>query len=264
MSTKDLKLSTQRSLKELASVKQVAINPLIEQQKVYKEPIFPDSDFIFTPLQEDVEKAMPLFVPSARHEIKYLQGVYHPHEAPIHKSPEIAFIGRSNVGKSSLIKELLRGVKDLRVRTSKTPGHTKLVILFQVGKAFMLVDMPGYGFRQPENFEHSAEGYLQNRKNLRMVFLLVDAYVGLNPADNIALDMLDEFGVPFTFVLTKADKAGKRALYRTLVDLKETMGNRSMACLPQPFLVSSVRSTGIPFLKAFIAHITGNLEPRKR
>ncbi|PIK45373.1 GTP-binding protein 8 [Apostichopus japonicus] len=165
----------------------------------------------------------------------------------------IAFLGRSNVGKSSLIKELLNAAPKVQVRTSKTPGHTKLVNFFEVGNAFMLVDMPGYGYRQPENFERSAEGYLNNSKRLSMTFLLVDSSVGLQPADYIAIDMLNEFGLPFTFILTKYDKAGKRALYSTLLDLRETMDKKAPTCFPQPFLVSLAFS--------FCSHITCGKEP---
>lgn len=218
---------------------------------------------MFIPSEEDVRKAQKLFVPTKTHVIRYCKGVYQPSDVPSHNKPEIAFLGRSNVGKSSLIRELLIAAPKVHVRTSKTPGHTKLVNFFEVGDAFMLVDMPGYGHRQPVNFELTAEGYLKRNKKLLMTFLLVDSKVGIQPADHIAIDMFFQFGLPFTFVLTKADKAGKRALYSTLVSLKEVMTTTaSSACFPQPFLVSSVKSTGIPLLKTFIAYIAGSLEAR--
>ncbi|XP_071847043.1 GTP-binding protein 8-like isoform X2 [Apostichopus japonicus] len=180
----------------------VILNPLVEQQKPFKEPLFPESNLVFTPSEKDVDKAQQLFVPDKNHIIKYCKGVYDPSQVPSHRKTEIAFLGRSNVGKSSLIKELLNAAPKVQVRTSKTPGHTKLVNFFEVGNAFMLVDMPGYGYRQPENFERSAEGYLNNSKRLSMTFLLVDSSVGLQPADYIAIDMLNEFGLPFTVSLS--------------------------------------------------------------
>src|SRR5687768_9079524 len=124
--------------------------------------------------------------------------------------PEIAFAGRSNVGKSSLINALT-GRKAL-ARISRTPGRTQQLNFFDIGGRFMVVDMPGYGYakvsrKQKELWDYLIGGYLRDRPTLRCVFVLVDARHGLKDSDHDLLSMLDEAGVPSRIVLTKADKA---------------------------------------------------------
>ncbi|XP_038056508.1 GTP-binding protein 8-like [Patiria miniata] len=238
---------------------QAATNPLLKLQSFVAQPILQDREMIFTPSEADIARASELFVPSAGHRIEFVKGAYYPEEAPVYKLPEIAFIGRSNVGKSSLIKALFSEVEGLKVRTSNTPGHTKLLLFFQVGRAFSLVDMPGYGYRQPANFITSAEGFLKTRKNLRNTFLLIDSSVGLQKWDYVAIEMLEEFSIPYLVVLTKSDKASKRQLIESIMTMSKVIREHTQGCLPQPFLVSSKSGEGLPFLKGFIAYTTGNL-----
>ncbi|KAI4806001.1 hypothetical protein KUCAC02_010593 [Chaenocephalus aceratus] len=111
--------------------------------------------------------------------------------------PEVCFIGRSNVGKSSLIRALFSLTPEVEVRVSKTPGHTKKMNFFQVGRAFTIVDMPGYGHRSPKDFVDMVEPYLFTRENLVRTFLLVDGSVGLQPPDLIAMEMCEEIRRPY-------------------------------------------------------------------
>ncbi|XP_065429757.1 GTP-binding protein 8 isoform X2 [Chrysemys picta bellii] len=176
----------------------------------------------------------------------------------IHRA-EVCFVGRSNVGKSSLIKALFSLAPDVEVRVSKTPGHTKKMNFFKVGKYFTLVDMPGYGYRAPQDFADMVEAYLQERQNLKRTFLLVDSLVGFQKADHIAIEMLEEFGIPYVFVLTKIDKAPKGLLIKNVLEIQDFAEKHTQGCFPQLFPVSSIEYSGIHLLRCFIAHVTGNL-----
>nr|XP_033797899.1 GTP-binding protein 8 isoform X2 [Geotrypetes seraphini] len=171
----------------------------------------------------------------------------------------VCFIGRSNVGKSSLIKALFSMVPDIGVRVSKTPGHTKKINFFKVGKSFTLVDMPGYGYRAPKDFVEMVEAYLETRENLRKTFLLLDGAVGVQKADMIAVEMCEEFGIPYTFVVTKIDRVQKGELLKQLLQIQKFVKKKTQGCFPQLFLVSSLHFSGIHLLRCFIAHVTGNL-----
>ncbi|KAG9331105.1 hypothetical protein JZ751_020250 [Albula glossodonta] len=164
----------------------------------------------------------------------------------------------SNVGKSSLIRALFSLVPDIEVRVSKTPGHTKKLNFFRVGRAFTVVDMPGYGYRAPRDFVEIVESYLET--SLVRTFLLVDGVVGLQKADRVAVEMCEEFGLPYVIVLTKIDKGRQGALLRNLIQLQEIIQKHTGACYPQPFLVSSTSFSGVYLLRSFIAHVTGNLD----
>lgn len=151
---------------------------------------------LFHPSVEDMVKAEKLFC-STSHRIDYHVSAERMEHAPALKQPEVCFIGRSNVGKSSLIKTLFSLTPEVQVRVSKTPGHTKKMNFFRVGRAFTLVDMPGYGHRAPRDFVDMVEPYLHSRKNLVRTFLLVDGSVGLQGADMVALEMCEEIRRPW-------------------------------------------------------------------
>ncbi|NWJ10000.1 GTPB8 protein, partial [Crypturellus undulatus] len=180
--------------------------------------------------------------------------------APPPALPEVCFVGRSNVGKSSLIRALFALSPDgVEVRVSKTPGHTKKMNFFNVGKYFTLVDMPGYGYRAPQDFVEMVEAYLQERPNLKRTFLLVDGVVGLQKTDHIGIEMLEEFGIPYVLVLTKIDRASKGVLLKNVLEIQEFVKEKTQGCFPQLFLVSSLKYSGVHLLRCFIAHVTGNL-----
>lgn len=204
----------------------------------------------------DAEK---LFYSSPSHNIAYFTSAERMDHAPALKAPEVCIIGRSNVGKSSLIKSLFSLTPEVEVRVSKTPGHTKKMNFFRVGKAFTIVDMPGYGHRAPKDFVDMVEPYLYTRKNLVRTFLLVDGSVGLQKADLIALEMCEEIRCPYVMVVTKIDKCGHGILLTNILSLQRVIQTQTTSCFPQPFLVSSLQFLGIYLLRCFIAHVTGSI-----
>ncbi|XP_037832233.1 GTP-binding protein 8 [Kryptolebias marmoratus] len=213
---------------------------------------------LFHPSVEDMVTAEKLFCSSPSHRIDYYVSAERLDHAPVLKPPEVCFIGRSNVGKSSLIKALFSLTPEVEVRVSKTPGHTKKMNFFRVGKAFTIVDMPGYGHRAPRDFVDMVEPYLYTRKNLVRTFLLVDGSVGLQHADMIALEMCEETRRPYVIVVTKIDKCGTGVLLTNLLNLQDVLKSQTTSCFPQPFLISSLSYWGIYLLRCFITHVTGS------
>lgn len=244
--------------------KKEANNPLFAANKYVQHPIFEDKDMIFRPMETEVQEAGMLFENGRTHKVQFAKAAYYPEQAPDYNLPEIAMIGRSNVGKSSLIKALFSNVPGLTVRTSKTPGHTKLLLFYQAGSAFSLVDLPGYGFRQPENFAVTAEGYLRTRKNLQMPFLLIDIHDGFQPMDFTAIKMLEDFSRPYSLIITKVDKVSPRKLVTSLLAIRDILQTKTTTCLPQPFLVSATKMKGISFLRSYITHLTGSVRVSNR
>jgi GTP-binding protein len=169
---------------------------------------------------------------------------------------EVAFAGRSNVGKSSLINALT-GRRDV-ARVSNTPGRTRELNFFTLGDGSLaLVDMPGYGYARAEKrlvrqWQGLARDYLRGRTSLRRVFVLIDARHGIKPADEAIFDLLDEAAVNYQPVLTKIDKLKPDALEQVMADTAERLRRRP-AAHPQVLATSSVKSTGLPELRATIA-----------
>lgn len=135
---------------------------------------------------------------------------------------EVAFAGRSNVGKSSLINALFNR-KDV-AKTSATPGRTQQLNYFCVQKKLYLVDLPGYGYAKAppsevNRWQDVLKTYLRGRANLRRVFLLVDSRVGLKKADEDIFKLLDEAAVPYQIVLTKTDKVSDAAVEKLKNDI---------------------------------------------
>ncbi|XP_040913935.1 GTP-binding protein 8 [Toxotes jaculatrix] len=214
---------------------------------------------LFHPSVDDMIKAEKLFSSSPSHKIDYYISAERMDHVPALQQPEVCFIGRSNVGKSSLIKALFSLTPEVEVRVSKTPGHTKKMNFFRVGKAFTLVDMPGYGHKAPKDFVEMVEPYLYTRKNLVRTFLLVDGSVGLQKADLIALEMCEDIRRPYVMVVTKIDKCGPGTLLTNLLNLQGVVKTHTTCCFPQPFLVSSLQFWGIYLLRCFITHLTGSI-----
>lgn len=167
--------------------------------------------------------------------------------------PEVAFAGRSNVGKSSLINRLL-GRRDL-ARTSSTPGRTRLINFYKVNGALYFVDLPGYGYaRVPRAMREAwgklVEGYLASRKELAGVVCIVDARHPPMPADREVVEFLEGIGRPALIVLTKADKVppGQRRAMRERAAL--AMG---LADPPTPIAFSAVTGEGVRELWAALA-----------
>ncbi len=171
--------------------------------------------------------------------------------------PEIAFAGRSNVGKSSLINALT-GRKAL-ARTSNTPGRTQELIFFGGPQRLVLVDMPGYGYAATAKSKVAAwtrliHDYLQGRATLARVYVLVDARHGLKTADDAILDTLSEAAVSHEIVLTKCDQISAAALGQRAEAIKATMRKRP-AAFPDLIATSARTGAGVPLLRAAIARL---------
>ncbi|XP_054337248.1 GTP-binding protein 8 isoform X1 [Pongo pygmaeus] len=215
---------------------------------------------IFDPSPEDIARADNVFMATERNRIDYVSSAVRIDHAPDLPRPEVCFIGRSNVGKSSLIKALFSLAPEVEVRVSKKPGHTKKMNFFKVGKHFTVVDMPGYGYKAPEDFVDMVETYLKERRNLKRTFLLVDSVVGIQKTDNIAIEMCEEFALPYVIVLTKIDKCSKGHLLKQVLQIQKFVNTKTQGCFPQLFPVSAVTFSGIHLLRCFIASVTGNLD----
>ncbi len=169
--------------------------------------------------------------------------------------PEFAFIGRSNVGKSSLINMLCNNQK--LAKTSATPGKTQLINHFSVNDEWYLVDLPGYGFAKVaqsarNRWEQMIENYLRKRENLRTVFVLIDARHEPQRIDLDFLSRLGRWGVPFSLVFTKADKETQRVVSRNVKAFGAKM-LETWQFLPQQFVTSAVKKQGRENILAYIA-----------
>lgn len=172
---------------------------------------------------------------------------------------EVAFAGRSNVGKSSLLNALT-GRKAL-ARASNTPGRTREINFFRLGNetgpALYLVDLPGYGYAKApksmvERWVKLLKSYLKGRPSLRRVCLLVDARHGIKPSDEEMMTLFDEVAVSYLIVLTKADKLSATEREAVLVATQE-YAKRHVAAHPEVFLTSAEKGWGIADLRAHIA-----------
>lgn len=170
---------------------------------------------------------------------------------------EIAFAGRSNVGKSSLINALT-GRKAL-ARTSRTPGRTQELIFFNGGQDLTIVDMPGYGYAAAAKSKIAAwtdmiHAYLIGRRNLARVYVLIDARHGLKDTDDPTLDALGGAAVSHQVVLTKCDAVKKSELASRIAEVETALAKRP-AAFPGVLVTSSEDGTGIPELRAAIARL---------
>jgi len=176
---------------------------------------------------------------------------------------EIAFAGRSNVGKSSLVNALT-GRKTL-ARTSHTPGRTQELNFFDIGGRLVLVDMPGYGYAAAGKDKVAAwtsliHAYLRGRANLARVFVLIDARHGLKPIDSGVMDTLDKAAVSYQIVLTKADELKKGELERRIAETAAAIAKRP-AAFPEIQPTSSRTGDGVPDLRAGIARLLSERAP---
>lgn len=232
-----------------------------ELQRHLQVPLFDDNEAPFVPSRAEMMKAESLFVSAPQHKLSFIRSAVHPEHYPQHDMPEVAVMGISNVGKSSLLQAIFSQAPEVSVRVSKTPGHTKTLNFFAVGKKLCLVDMPGYGFRQPKDFAQFSSQFLSGRKNLKRTFLVLDAEKGFQDYDQDAIEMLELLKAPYALVMTKIDKTKDSVILRNLMFVRELRDRfMSTLCFPQPFLVSAVTQEGIAFLQAFLAHISGALD----
>ncbi len=185
----------------------------------------------------------------------FVQGAALLGQVPDGDLPEIAFAGRSNVGKSSLINAIT-GRKTL-ARTSNTPGRTREINFFDLAGRLTLVDLPGYGFARVSKADKNRwaeliNGYLRGRVVLRRVCLLIDARHGVMASDRELMAMLDAAAVVYQLILTKADKPKKGGLEKCLAGVVLEAGKHT-AAHPDVMPTSAVKGTGIAEGRAQLA-----------
>ena len=182
-------------------------------------------------------------------------------QKPRRKLPEFAFIGRSNVGKSSLIN-MLCGNSTL-AKTSATPGKTKVVNHFLINDSWYLVDLPGYGYTKldrngREEIADVIKDYITNSEELQLLFVLIDSRHDIGQIDIDFIAELGEHGIPFALIFTKCDKSGPNVLAAQIERDREIL-LRQWESLPEAFVSSSVRGTGKEEILKYIDTIIKSL-----
>ena len=175
------------------------------------------------------------------------------HQIPYSELVEIAFIGRSNVGKSSLINAIFTAPL---AKTSSTPGRTQQLNFFNMNDMLMIVDLPGYGFAKApkdvvKNWNENVNLYLKGRKNLRRVFLLIDCRQGIKQVDLDMMKMLDESAVNYQVVITKLDKVSVTEAEKLRVDISSVY-EKHPAMHPVVLSTSSEKGVGLDEIRGEI------------
>ena len=182
-------------------------------------------------------------------------------KAPKDRIPEYAFIGRSNVGKSSLIN-MLMGRKDL-AKISGKPGKTQLINHFKINDSWFLVDLPGYGYAQISKkkrtiFQYFIENYFKERQQLVCTFVLIDSRHDPQKIDLEFMQFLGENKIPFCIVFTKADKLGSSKLNKQIISYKKKLLT-SWETLPTSFITSSSTGLGKDEFLEFISAVNDDV-----
>lgn len=183
-------------------------------------------------------------------------------DCPEPNKPEYAFIGRSNVGKSSLINMLAQR-KDL-AKTSGTPGKTQLLNIFSMDESWYLTDLPGYGYAKVSKvkrgqFEIMITNYLTQRPNLINTFVLIDCRIPPQKIDLEFMEWLGENQIPFSMVFTKIDKISSTALQKALLNYRKEM-LKTWESMPQIFTTSASGRIGRMELLNYITHLNEELK----
>ncbi len=200
-------------------------------------------------------------------------------KCPEPNKPEYAFIGRSNVGKSSLINMLCNN--DKLAKTSGSPGKTQLINHFEIKttsaadvkqnnpfSSWYIVDLPGYGFAKVSissrrRWEQMIENYLRKRENLTTVFVLIDSRHSPQKIDLEFLEQLRDWSIPFCIIFTKTDKENQRTVSKNIKDFFSAM-KKTWQFLPQYFISSAVKKSGKDKILAFIEETNNNLLAKEK
>lgn len=204
--------------------------------------------------QSQLEDARKLFAGPC----DFMLGVAGLNQLPDASLPEVAFAGRSNVGKSSLLNALTN--RKTLAKTSATPGRTQQLNYFNLGGQLHIVDMPGYGYAKVSKTQRDAWtqlvfDYLRGRPTLRCVFILVDSRHGLKDSDVTLMEMLDEAAVTYRIILTKTDKTKKAELDKVSKKTRDVLAKHP-AAFPELHATSAMKGGGMAELKAIIASYT--------
>jgi len=188
---------------------------------------------------------------------KFFHGTDTLQNLPQASLPEVAFVGRSNVGKSSLINAIT-GQKSL-ARTSNTPGRTQQLNFFNLGDKIIIVDLPGYGYAkvsktQVARWTNTMKLFLRGRVPLRRMCLLIDARRGLKDVDREMMDLMDSAAVVYQLVFTKVDKTSQNELRRNITVTTEELKKRP-AAFPVLIQTSAQAKTGLKELRASLAEL---------
>lgn len=183
-------------------------------------------------------------------------------KCPKDRLPEYAFIGRSNVGKSSLIN-MLTNHKNL-AKTSSKPGKTQLINHFKINNNWFLVDLPGYGYARVSKktkavFQQFIMDYFERREQLVCAFVLIDIRLEAQKIDLEFMEYLGESEIPFAIIFTKADKIGKTKVASHIAAYKKQMLANNWAEMPQYFITSSLEATGRDFILEYIDQINEDI-----
>ena len=210
-------------------------------------------------LYEDVEieKARKLF----SGECKFIAAALNSNAVPDEECYEIAFAGRSNVGKSSLVNALTN--RKTLARTSQTPGRTRQLIFFELQHnltKLRLVDLPGYGYAKApkkdiQSWTSLTLKYLKGRPSLRTICLLIDSRRGIGVYDELIMKELDKAAVSWIVILTKADKLTNEEIEKIKDRTSENI-SKHPAAYPEIIVTSSLKSDGIPMLRAYLASLS--------
>jgi len=177
------------------------------------------------------------------------------HSLPPQRLNEVAFVGRSNAGKSSLINALTN--RKALARVSNTPGRTREINFFDLGGKLILTDLPGYGYARASKalaaeWQRLIFAYLRGRANLRRVMLLVDSRRGVMDTDEAVMKLLDEAAVSYAVVLTKTDEL-KKGEFATVLSAVTADANKHTAAYPEVFATSAHAKEGLDTLKVHLA-----------
>ncbi|HEX3886690.1 MAG TPA: ribosome biogenesis GTP-binding protein YihA/YsxC [Phenylobacterium sp.] len=200
--------------------------------------------------EDELEAARVLFA----HEVSFMMGAVTIAGLPPADLPEVAFAGRSNVGKSTLINAVAGRLH--LARASNSPGRTREVNFFVADGKLRLVDLPGYGFARAsrgdvKKFQNLGRDYLRGRPNLKRAYLLIDSRHGLKDVDKEALDAFDLAAVSYQIVLTKADKLKASEVEAVTAKTLAAIAKRP-AAFPRVLVTSAEKGAGIPELRAEI------------